>query len=177
MCPGEPPPGRLHVLRCDRLVGILPVHPDPERFEIRLESLELLLGKFLAFLDERILAEGLNVLLVLKAQLLLHARLDGQSVHVIARPVPDVLALHPVVPQIGVLENLVPGRSHVGRSVGIRRPIDKQEVLAILPVGDGLLVGINGVPVIEHTVLDRLRIVLIRDLLEPAHTHSDRLGG
>jgi hypothetical protein len=131
---------------------------------------KLLLGERLALLDEVLLAVLLDVFLVLEAESLLDFRLDGEAVHVVARPVRDVVPLHPQVADVGVLQRLVPGRPHVGRAGRVRRAVDEEERLLALPVLRRFLVGVDLVPVVEHAVLDRVGIVLVVDLREPAHT-------
>jgi len=166
----EAPPGGLHVLGVDRLVGVVPVHPDAEGLEIRLEPFELLVGEGLALVDEVLLAEGLDVLFVLEAEFLLDFRLDRQPVHVVARPIGHVVAAHPFVPDVGVLQRLVPRRPHVGGPGGVRRAVDEEELLAVGSVPFRLLVGVDLVPVLEDAFLDRVRFVLVVNLGEPAHT-------
>ncbi len=170
----EAPPGGLHVLGVDRLVGVVPVHPDAEVLKVRLEAFELLLGEVFALLDEVLLAELLDVLLVLEVEALLDFRLDGEAVHVIARPVSDVVALHPQVADVTVLQGLVPRRPHVGRAGGVWRPVNEEVILAVSPMGLRLLVGVDVVPVLEDAVLDGVGVVLVVDSGETFHTRSIR---
>ncbi len=146
-----------------------------------MQPLELLLGEGLALGDELLLAEGLDVAFVLEAQLLLDAGLDWQPVHIVARPVGDVVAEHPVIPDVCVFEDLVPGCAHVGGPGGVRRPVQEVEGLAVAPVFDGSLVGVDGRPAVEHRRLKFVGLVPFAYLEGPssvlsAHTYSTLPG-
>ncbi|KAF5028873.1 hypothetical protein DSECCO2_654510 [anaerobic digester metagenome] len=63
---------------------------------------------------------------------MLHLHLDGEAVHIVAGPLDDVGAPHPVVAEDGIFYDLVPGSAEVDVAGGIRRPVDEEERFATL---------------------------------------------
>ena len=111
--PGQGPPGCLDVGVLDGLIGSVPVQPDPQFLELTGHDVAMLEGELLALGDETVDAVILDGLLVGEVQFLLHANLNGESVHIPAGLVPHVEAVHALVADDGVLQGLVPGRAQV----------------------------------------------------------------
>ncbi len=100
----ERPPLRLHVLRGDRLVRVLPVHPHAQRLEVLVHRRAIFLRELATLLDERLHPVRLDVAFGLEVEPFFDFRLDGEPVHVVARAVGDAVAGHPFVPDDGVLQ-------------------------------------------------------------------------
>ncbi len=128
MRPLQRPPCRLDVGGGDGHVGVLPIHPHPQFLELLGHHFLMGEREVLAAGDEAVDAVGLDLLLALDAYGLLHLDLDGKSVHVVARLVPDVELLHPLEPDDGVLDDLVKGGAQVNVSSGIRGAVHEVEV-------------------------------------------------
>ena len=159
------PPGGLQVVELDGLVGIVPLHPDPELLELLGHVGAEALGELLAGGDELVDSQLLDVLLGVHADVLLHLDLDGEAVHVVPGLVADVVAAHPPVPEQDVLHGLVHRRPQVDGSGCVRGPVDEVEPLAGGAVLLRPVVGVGLSPVCLNILLDGLGVIIGTDLL------------
>ena len=91
------PPGSLEILVLQGHVGVVPVEPGPQDLELDGHVIFLAKRKLLAPLYELVDAIGLDILLITEAEGLLYLDLDGQAVHIPARPVLDLETVHGLV--------------------------------------------------------------------------------
>ncbi len=154
LCPGKGPPGSLDILGLHGLVRTREVQPDPEGQKLVVHQLLVFHCELPALLDEGLDAELLDVLLGRKTERLLDLDLNGEAVHVVAGPVDHVPAVHALVTQDRVLDDLVPRSAEVDMPGGVWRAVHEKDRFGCRPQLFHCLVGSVGAPVFLHLTLD-----------------------
>ena len=135
------PPGGLHVVELQGLIGVVPVHPDAQPLERVGHAGMQPVGEVLAGRDELVYADLVgDLLLGVDPDLLLDLDLDGEAVHVEPGLVADIVAVHPPVADEDVLDRLVHRRPEMDRSRRVRGAVEEVERRSVLPQFLGLLV-------------------------------------
>src|SRR5690606_32690106 len=111
-----------------------------------------------------------------EAEGLLYLNLNGQAVHIPARPVLDLKAVHRPVAEHGVLDHLVPGGSQMNAACGIGRPIHKEELLAAQSQFPNFAVAIRSLPQRSDFILKILRIILSSHLRDHLQSSEKRFA-
>src|SRR5207245_5876198 len=140
------PPGRLDEFVADRHVRAVPTQPDAERLELFRHLLQEVRRIGPAGVHELLDAELFDLLLVRDAEALLDLDLDRETVHVVARLVPHVVAAHPVIADDEIFDRLVQDLSDGNRSGRVWRSVAEKEILAFLPTDDGTPKALRPLP-------------------------------
>ena len=91
------PPGGLKVLVLQGHVRVVPVEPCSQDLELDSHVIFLAKRELLAPLYELVDTVGLDIFLITETEGLLYLDLDGQAVHIPARPVLDLETVHGLV--------------------------------------------------------------------------------
>ncbi len=133
----QAPPYRLDIAVIISDIGFVHVYPEGQAVGHLLPLLLILPDRLFALLNEGLDAKGLNLILAVKAQFLLHLQLHRQPVGVPAADAKDILALHHLVAGNQILHGPGDHVPDVGLAVGSWRPLVKGEFLLALIMGQG----------------------------------------
>ena len=113
------------------VVGVIPVHPLTESYGLLGDNARELLNTLDTLVGELIKTVSLDVVLGLKAKLLLNLNLNPKTLRVKAVAVVGVAALHSVVLNEGVLKSSSPCMMDTHRVVGGDRAVNKAVLRAV----------------------------------------------
>ena len=134
---------------------MLPVHPHPEPDRLLGDLVGKALSTRLAELDEAVDPVGLDVALVLEAEILFGFDLDPQPLAVEAVLVALPLAEHGVVALVEVLVGAAPGVMHPHRVIGGDRAVEEAETTLRARVARQVpLLRPLGAPELSHLALE-----------------------
>ena len=128
---------------------MLEVADDAQTLELVAHDADVLSGELFADLAQLQLGDVL-LLLADGGQSL---QLDGQTVGIKAGHIGSLIALHVLVADDDILDDLVQGRAHVDVAVCIRRAVVQDKLGLAVVVLDEVVVQVVVLPVLEH---DRL---------------------
>ncbi len=131
-------------------VGMLHVRPETDDIGELLPHTLVLPDRLTAFLDERLDAVRLDLLLAVDADGLLDLELDGQAVRVPARFPENLLALHRGEARQHVLDDARQHMTDVRLAVRRRRAVVERERIAALALVDGLLRDVMLLPELQN---------------------------
>ena len=136
-------------LRLQGQVGVLEITDDAQTLELVAHDVDVLGGKLFADLAQLQLGD----VLLLVADGGQGLQLDGQAVGIKTGHIGSLIALHVLVTDDDILDDLVQGGAHVDVAVCIRRAVMQDELRLALVVLHELIVQVVVVPILEH---DRL---------------------
>ena len=148
------PPDGLDVARVERAVGVVEVDPEPDALGQRVPVLQELEDRLAAALVELGDPVGLDLVLVLHAQLLLDGDLDREPVAVPAALALDEVAAHRLVARVEVLEHAREDVVGAGTAVGRRRALPEDPRLGALAAADRLAEDVALAPAREDLLLE-----------------------
>ena len=127
-------------------VGVLKIANDAQTLELVAHDADVLGGKLLADLAQLQLGD----VLLLAADRRQGLQLDGQAVGIKAGDVGGLVALHVLLPDDDILDDLVQGGAHVDAAVGVRGAVVQHKEGLALVVAHQLVVQVVFVPVLQH---------------------------
>ena len=144
------------VLICD--VGMLHIRPEADDIGELLPHTLVLPDGLTAFLDERLDAVLLDLLLAVDADRLLDLQLDGQSMRVPARLAEHLAPLHRLIARQHILDDTRQNVPDMRAAVRRRRAVVKRERIAALTLVNGTLCNMILAPKIRNGFLARGKI-------------------
>ena len=127
-------------------VGVLKIANDAQTLELVAHDADVLGGKLLADLAQLQLGD----VLLFAADRRKGLQLDGQAMGIKTGDIGGLVALHVLLPDDDVLDDLVQGGAHMDAAVGVRGAVVEHEQGLALVVLHQLLVQAVFVPVLQH---------------------------
>ena len=171
---GEQPPHRLDVVVGQGPVGVGGVDPGARSGGQRRPVLHVALHRVAAVLVEGGHAVGLDLVLGVQAQGLLHLELDRQAVAVPAALAGHGLAPHGLEAGVEVLEHPGPHVVQAGAPVGRRGALVEDPGLGVLAQAPGLGHHVMGAPAGQHRFFERDQVEVG---IGGTEGHRSSLGG
>ena len=160
--PLQRPPHRFDILVGIGNIRIVHVGPEANPLGHPFPLALILPHRFLTFLNERLDAVSLDLLLAVQAQLLFHLQLHRQAVGIPPRLAQHLLALHGLVAGDQVLDGPGLDMADVGLSVGRGRAVVEGEGVPALALVDGLLKDVLPLPEGLHLLLPAGKVHVCR---------------